>query len=206
MQGCVFYMYLRFDLNENSASLRWWECRREYATCFRWIIWAIIWIESLGQEVDPFATCQTSHCPLWLSPDSSSSAGAGCYGTDLAEASSVLPFSNRSAHRSSGESVPGWGPSIAKTPFWPGRVCLWPDFSPRCVSMGDSHQEESPLIGSGHDLLPLLGVVEAVGVAPEGAQLIAFGETILLSRAPSMRKLYALKLRLRVQRPPAWSS
>ncbi len=75
--------------------------------------------------------------------------------------------------------------------------------------MGDSHQEKSPLIGSGHDLLPLLGVVEAVGVAPEGAQLIAFGlstevaETILQSRAPSMRKLDALKLRLRVWRPPA---
>ncbi len=75
--------------------------------------------------------------------------------------------------------------------------------------MGDSRQEGSPLTGSGHDLSPLLGVVEAVGVAPEGAQLIAFGlstevaKTILQSRAPSMRKLYALKLRLRVRRPPA---
>ncbi len=33
-----------------------------------------------------------------------------------------MPFPNRSAHRSSRESAPGWGPSIAKTPFWPGRV------------------------------------------------------------------------------------
>ncbi len=40
--------------------------------------------------------------PLVIS-DSSSSAGAGCYGTGL-------------------ESAPGWGPSIAITPFWPGRV------------------------------------------------------------------------------------
>ncbi len=24
-------------------------------------------MESLGQDVDPFATRQTSHCPLWLS-------------------------------------------------------------------------------------------------------------------------------------------
>ncbi len=47
-----------------------------------------------------------------------------------------------------------------------------------------------------------LEAVEAVGVAPEGAQLIASGlstevvETILQSRAPSMKKLYALKWRL----------
>ncbi len=61
--------------------------------------------------------------------------------------------------------------------------------------MGDSRQEGSPLTGRGHDLSPLFGVVEAVGVAPEGAQLMASGlstevaETILQSRAPSMRKL-----------------
>ncbi len=41
--------------------------------------------------------------------------------------------------------------------------------------------------------------VEAVGVAPEGAQLVVSGlstevvETILQSRSPSTRKLYALK-------------
>ncbi len=62
--------------------------------------------------------------------------------------------------------------------------------------MGDSRQEGSPLTGSGHDLSPLLGVGDAVGVAPEGAQLIASGlstevaETILQFRAPSMRKLH----------------
>ncbi len=54
--------------------------------------------------------------------------------------------------------------------------------------MGDSRQEGSPLTGSGHDLSPLLGVGDAVGVAPEGAQLIASGlstevaETILQFR------------------------
>ncbi len=57
--------------------------------------------------------------------------------------------------------------------------------------MGDSHQEGSPLTGSGHNLSPLLG---AVGVASEGAQLIASGlstevaETILQSRAPSIEE------------------
>ncbi len=44
--------------------------------------------------------------------------------------------------------------------------------------------------------------MEAVGMASEGVQLIASGlltevvETILQSRAPSMRKLYALKWKL----------
>ncbi len=61
------------------------------------------------------------------------------------------------------------------------------DFSPQRLSMGDSHQEGYLLTGRGHDLSPLLRVVEAVGVAPEGAQLIASGlstevaETILQS-------------------------
>ncbi len=54
-------------------------------------------------------------------------------------------------------------------------MVLGPDFSPRWLSMGGSRQEGSPLTGRGHDLSPLLGVVEAVGVAPEGAHLIASG-------------------------------
>ncbi len=54
--------------------------------------------------------------------------------------------------------------------------------------MGDSRQEGSSLT----DLSPLLGAVEAVVVAPEGAQLIASGlstevaETILIQQ----RSLY----------------
>ncbi len=59
--------------------------------------------------------------PMVLS-DSSSSNGAGCYGTDVAGASSVRLSLDHSAPGSSRESAPGWGPSIAKTPFWPGRV------------------------------------------------------------------------------------
>ncbi len=72
-------------------------------------------------------------------------------------------------------------------------MVLGPDFSPRRLSMGDSRQEGSPLKGKG--LSPPPGVMEAVGVASEGAQLIASGlstevvETILQSRAPSTRKL-----------------
>ncbi len=74
-------------------------------------------------------------------------------------------------------------------------MVLGPDFSPRRLSMGDSHQEGSPLTSGG--LSPPPGGMKVVGVAPEGAQLIASGlstevvETILQSRAPSTRKLYA---------------
>ncbi len=46
-------------------------------------------------------------------------------------------------------------------------MVLGPDFSPRRLSMGDSHQEGSPLTGRG--LSPLPEVMEAVGVASEGA-------------------------------------
>ncbi len=104
---------------------------------------------------------------------------------------------DRSAPGSSRESAHGRGPSIEKPCSGRAEYSLWPDFSPRRLSMGDSRQERSPLTGSGHDLSPPLGVVETMGVAPEGAQLIASGlstevaETILQSRAPSIRKLYA---------------
>ncbi len=58
--------------------------------------------------------------------------------------------------------------------------------------------EYPPLTGEDHDLSPLVGVVDAVGVAPEGEQLIATGLSteVVESRAPSMMKLYTLKLRL----------
>ncbi len=59
--------------------------------------------------------------------------------------------------------------------------------------MGDSRTTGSPFSGRGHYMSPSPRVVEAVGVAPEGAHLIASGlstevvETILQSRAPTMR-------------------
>ncbi|KAI2647309.1 Transposon Ty3-G Gag-Pol polyprotein [Labeo rohita] len=149
--------------------------------------------------------CHKGECtmsPLVLS-SSSSSPGAGCYGTDVAEASSVCLSPDRSAPRSSGESTPGRGQPTISSPVLAGpSMVLGPDISPRRLSMGDSRQEGSPLTGGGHHPAPPSGVVEAVGVAPEGAQLIDSGlstevvETILQSRAPSTRKLYALKWKL----------
>ncbi|KAI2657236.1 hypothetical protein H4Q32_021343 [Labeo rohita] len=140
--------------------------------------------------------------PLVLSV-SSSSTGAGCHGTDVAEASSVRFSPDRSAPRSSGEGAPGRGPSSISSPVLAGpSMVLGPNFPPRRLSMGDSRQEGSPLASGRHHLPPSPGVVEVMGVAPEGARLIASGlstevvETILQSRAPSTRKLYALKWKL----------
>ncbi|KAI2646978.1 hypothetical protein H4Q32_031273 [Labeo rohita] len=112
-------------------------------------------------------------------------------------------FPDRSAPRSSGEGAPGRGPSSISSPVLAGpSMVLGPNFPPRRLSMGDSRQEGSPLASGRHHLPPSPGVVEVMGVAPEGARLIASGlstevvETILQSRAPSTRKLYALKWKL----------
>ncbi len=83
----------------------------------------------------------------------------------------------------------------------PSMVC-GPGSPSRRLSMGDSRSAGSPLTGRGHHSSPPPRVVEAMGVAPEGAQLIASGlstevvETILQSRAPSTRKSYTAKWHL----------
>ncbi|KAI2647838.1 Transposon Ty3-G Gag-Pol polyprotein [Labeo rohita] len=143
--------------------------------------------------------------PLVLS-SSSSSPGAGCHGADVAEATSVRLSPDRSAPGSSRESAPGQGVLSSSSPVLAGpSMGLGPDFSPRRLSLGDSRQERSPLTGRGHHSSPPAGAVEAVeavGVASEGAHLLASGlstevvETILQSRAPSTRKLYTLKWKL----------
>ncbi len=75
-------------------------------------------------------------------------------------------------------------------------MLLGPDFPSRWLSMGDFHQEGSPLSGGAFPLPRVFGTVD---VAPEGAQLISsglsteFAVIILQSRAPSTRKLYSLK-------------
>ncbi len=80
-------------------------------------------------------------------------------------------------------------------------VCR-PGRPPRRLSMGDSHTAGSPFSGRGHYMSPSPRLVEAVGVAPEGAHLIASGlstkvvETILQPRASAMRMSYAAKSQL----------
>ncbi len=158
-----------------------------------------IWRVFGQAQVDFFATHQTSHCPLWFSL----THPAPLVWYRRAEASSVRLSLDRSALRSSRESAPEWGPAVASSSVLAGpSMVIGPDLSPRRLSMGDSRQEGSALTGGGHDPSSPPGVIEAVDVAPEGAQLMASGlstevvETILQSRAPSATKLYALKCKL----------
>ncbi len=66
----------------------------------------------------PFMTQVAMSC--LVPSDSSSSTGAGYYGTDLAEASSERLSPDRSAPGSSGESALGRGPSAASSPVLAG--------------------------------------------------------------------------------------
>ncbi|KAI2662377.1 Transposon Ty3-G Gag-Pol polyprotein [Labeo rohita] len=161
-------------------------------------------LEVVKQIWRVFGPAQGEHAmsPLVLS-SSSSSPGAGCHGADVAEATSVRFSPDRSAPGSSRESVPGRDvPSSSSPVLARPSMVLGLDFSPRRLSLGDSRQERSPLTGRGLHSSPPAGAVEALGVASEGAHLLASGlstevvETILQSRAPSTRKLYALKWKL----------
>ncbi len=160
-----------------------------------------IWRVFGQAQVDLFATRQTSHCPLWYSLTHPAPLGLDAMVQTwprlrLYAFPPIAPGSSR-------ESAPGRGLAVASSPVLAGpSMVLGPDFSPRRLPMGDSSQERSPLTSGGYDLSPPPGVMEAVGMAPEGARLIASGlstevvETILQSRAPSTRKLYGLKWRL----------
>ncbi len=157
-----------------------------------------IWRMFYQVEVDLFAI-ECAMSPLVLS-NSSSSPRTGRYSTDMAEAASVRLSPDRSAPRSSDESTPRRCSPTVSSPVLAGpSMVLGPDFPPRRLSLGGSHQEGSPLTSRGCHSAPPPGVMENVGVAPEGAQLIASGlpaevvETILQSRAPSTRKVYTLK-------------
>ncbi|KAL0195548.1 hypothetical protein M9458_009120, partial [Cirrhinus mrigala] len=152
-----------------------------------------IWRIFGSAQVDLFATRENAQCPLWFSLVHPAPLG-------LDAMAQTWPRLRLYAF-----------PPIALLPGVLERVrrdgvsllmVLGPDISPRRLSMGDSRQEGSPLTGGGYHLAPPPGAMEAVGVASEGAQLIASGlstevvETILQSRAPSTRKLYALKWKL----------
>ncbi len=78
-------------------------------------------MESFWPGTDGFF-CDSSDIalsPLVLS-DSSSSTGAGCYGTDVAKASSVCLSPDRSAPGSSRESAPEWGLAVVSSPVLAG--------------------------------------------------------------------------------------
>ncbi len=108
-----------------------------------------------------------------------------------------MPSPDRSAPGSSGESLSRTGFVFVNSPVLagPSMVC-GPGSPSRRLSMGDSSQAGSLSLRRGGSFFsPPSGVVETVGVAPEGAQLIASHlstevvETVLHPRAPSTRKL-----------------
>ncbi|KAI2644940.1 Transposon Ty3-G Gag-Pol polyprotein [Labeo rohita] len=151
-----------------------------------------IWRVFGQAQVDLFATQENAQCPLWFSLIHPAPLGLD-----------AMVQTWPRLRLSSGEGAPGRGPSSISSPVLAGpSMVLGPDISPRRLSMGDSRQEGSPLASGRHHLSPSPGVVEVMGVAPEGARLVASGlstevvETILQSRAPSTRKLYALKWKL----------
>ncbi len=137
-------------------------------------------------------------------PHASSSSRAGREGADVADASSVCFSPNRSAPGCPGGSSPGPGPGPGSTtshcPAVVGQSMV-PRFNipSRRASSGAPHQEGPSVPSRGLDISPPSRTVETVGLASEGAQFIYSGrstevvETILHSRAPSTRKLYALK-------------
>ncbi len=73
-----------------------------------------IWRVFGQAQVDLFATQETAQCPLWYS------LVAGCYGTDVAKASSICLYRDCSAPRSSGESALGRGPAADNSPILAG--------------------------------------------------------------------------------------
>ncbi len=107
-----------------------------------------------------------------------------------------MPSPDRSAPGSSRESAHGWGPSIEK-PYsgWAEYSSLTRFLSSTALHGGFPSGGISSHWQRAWSFTPARSC-ETVGVAPEGAQLIASGlstevaETILQSRAPSIRKLY----------------
>ncbi|KAL0183805.1 hypothetical protein M9458_019501, partial [Cirrhinus mrigala] len=126
-----------------------------------------IWRIFGSAQVDLFATRENAQCPLWFSLVHPAPLGLD---------------------------------AMAQT--WP-RLRLYA-FPPIALLPGvlETVRRDGVSLLGGYHLAPPPGAMEAVGVASEGAQLIASGlstevvETILQSRAPSTRKLYALKWKL----------
>jgi hypothetical protein len=136
-------------------------------------------------------------------PHAASSSRTGCDGAGVAEAAPVRISPDIYAPGGSGEGSPGRGSSATSSPVLAdSSLVLGLYVSSGRLSHGDSAQEGPAVPGRGHDISPSTGVVETVGLASEGARLIESGlstevvETILHSRAPSTRRLYALKWKL----------
>ncbi|XP_042583419.1 uncharacterized protein LOC109076134 [Cyprinus carpio] len=135
----------------------------------------LIWQKFGRAEVDLFASSMTTHCPLWFSLSPSSPL-------DLDTLAHEWPRTNLYAF-----------PPVRLLP-----VILFRVRSDRV----ERSETRSIHTGSGHDLASSTGIMEVMGVAPEQSTLMCSGlsaeitNTIINSRAPSTRCLYAFKWKL----------
>ena len=147
-------------------------------------------LQSPGGSVCDPGNLALSPLVLSLSP---SPVRSGCHGAVVAEAMPVRLSSDCTAPWSSGESSPGWSSSPPCSTSMAGQTMVCGSGVPtRGPSEGNSSQEGYPLTGGWNPGAPPPRAVEAVAVAPEGAQFIAaglsteVGETLLRSRASSI--------------------
>ncbi len=128
-------------------------------------------------------------------PHTSSSSRTGSDDTDVAEASSVCISPDRSAPGSPGESSPGPGSTTSHCPTVAGQSMVH-IFN---ISSRQAPVRRELLSQVGGSIFHPQPELWKLWGASEGAQLLDSGlstevvETILHSRAPSTRKLYALK-------------
>ncbi len=151
-----------------------------------------IWRVFGQAQVDLFATQETVQCPLWYSLLHPAPLGLDAM-VQTWPRLRLYAFPPIALLPEFGESAPGRSSAAISSPVLAGpgqSMVLGSDFPPRRLSLGDSSQEGSPLTGRMHTCASPPGVMEAVGVAPEGARLIASGlstevvETILSPELP----------------------
>ncbi len=138
--------------------------------------------------------------PTLVLPHASSSSWTGRDGADVAEALSVCISPDRFAPGSPVESSPRTGFYCFSLPAVAGQSMVPRYKIPSRRTSSGAPRQEGPSVPSGG--LEISPPTRTVGLASEGGQLIDSGlstevvETILHSRAPSTRKLYALKWRV----------
>ncbi len=157
----------------------------------------LMWKEFSQAQVDLFASRETSHCPLWFSLTHPLGLDAMTQMWPRLHLYAFPPIALLPGvlERVRRDRVP----LLLIAPRWPGRV-WFPNlshFSTGLLWSSPSGGTFCPKLGL--DISPPSRTMETVGLASEGAQLINSGlstevvETILHSRAPSTRKLRALK-------------
>ncbi|XDV25212.1 hypothetical protein PO909_029164 [Leuciscus waleckii] len=154
-------------------------------------------------QVDLFASQDTTHCPLWFSLTHPAPLGLDAMAQTWPRLHLYAFPPDRSAPRSSGEGPPGRREcNVSSSILAKPSVVLEPNIPSRRLSPGAAGQKGPSISGGGSNSPSSPRNIQPVGLASEGAHLIDSGlssevvETILNSRAPSTRKLYALKWRV----------